>query len=83
MKDNTIVTNGFENNYFLFLVSSETNNASFEQNRRIDHTEKREQLKTPYKTHLRQILTSKLHNKSTFKAINAYPVPILTFIHMA
>jgi hypothetical protein len=51
----------------------------FRQNYKLDHTVIKTELKQQYVTRLKQILTSKLNSKNTYKAINTYVVPVLTY----
>jgi hypothetical protein len=51
----------------------------FRQNTKLDHKAIKTQLTKQYETRLKQILTSKLNSKNTYKAINTYAVPLLTY----
>ena len=51
----------------------------FKQNRTMDHNTIKTHLITKYRQRLQQILASQLNSKNTFKAINTYAVPILTY----
>lgn len=51
----------------------------FDQNTSINHTHIKQQLKRKYKQRLTLILKSQLNSKNTFKAINTYAIPVLTY----
>lgn len=49
------------------------------QNRKVDHTALKTQLKEQYRKRLSKILKTELNSKNTVRAINTYAIPLLTY----
>ena len=51
----------------------------FHQNRKLNHTEIKQNIRKIYEQRLKALLKSKLNSKNLFKAINTFAIPVLTY----